>query len=436
MGLVGFLAVIAVFFIGKTVFNAISGNVEKTAKQDAPVSEKAQETLPEDTQAVEPVESEPAEKPGTAPAQDEVAYLTLSAIGDCALGKTVRMSESGSFLDYYDKKGKDYFFSNVKDIFEADDLTLANLECVLSNSNDKQTKEFNIRGSKKYAAILTSASIEAVTMGNNHTMDYGEKGLADTKAALDKQKILWALDDQLIRYTTDDGITVGVVSVKSMEYEEETMKIMLDGIKTLEDEGTNLIIVSVHWGIEKDYDSNEHQSRMAHELIDNGADLVLGCHPHVLQGVEEYKGKMIVYSLGNFCFGANKKPSDIRSMIYQQSFTFVNGEVQTDQDVQIIPCHITSTSSSQKNDYCPKPVDGSDKREIIDLVNRSSSKVGQVQFDDDGRLMTGSALVTPSRLAAPGEAAAAADNTDASAEELDEMDPDAPEETEDEGWQG
>ena len=312
--------------------------------------------------------------------------ITISAVGDCALGKTVGMSKSGSFLDYYEKNGKEYFFSKVKDIFEADDLTIANLEGTLTSSDDKQDKKYNIRGPKKYAGILTAGSIEAVSLGNNHTMDYGEQGLQDTKDALDSKGVVWALDETLGRYTTDSGVKIGIVSVKSIEYAADKMELMAQGIETLKAENMDLIVVCVHWGVEKDYDSNEDQSRMAHELVDAGADLVLGCHPHVLQGVEVYNGKVICYSLGNFCFGANKKPSDVRSMIFQQTFTFEDGVLQDGVDAQIIPCRITSTKSDAQNDYQPKTVSGDSKQEIIDMVNESSAKVGNVQFDDNGKM--------------------------------------------------
>ena len=85
--------------------------------------------------------------------------------------------------------------------------------------------------------------------------------------------------------------------------------------------GAQIIIVNFHWGIEKQYTPDENQKALAHLAIDEGADLVIGHHPHVLEGIEKYNGKYICYSLGNFCFGANRNPKDKDTMIFQQTFT-------------------------------------------------------------------------------------------------------------------
>ena len=96
-----------------------------------------------------------------------------------------------------------------------------------------------------------------------------------------------------------------------------------------------------HWGIERQYLANKNQTDLAHQLVDAGCDLVLGSHPHVLQTMEVYKGKMIAYSQGNFCFGANRNPKDKETMIYQQTFTFVDGVLQSGVNVHVIPpCHL------------------------------------------------------------------------------------------------
>ena len=103
-----------------------------------------------------------------------VQTVTISATGDCTLGKTQQHGYEGSFYSYYDKYGEDYFFSGVKDIFENDDFTLVNLECVLTTSTDRVEKTYNLKGEPEYAGILTASSIEGCSLGNNHTYDYGE----------------------------------------------------------------------------------------------------------------------------------------------------------------------------------------------------------------------------------------------------------------------
>lgn len=94
--------------------------------------------------------------------------------------------------------------------------------------------------------------------------------------------------------------------------------------------------------------------------------MIIGSHPHVLQGIETYKEKKIVYSLGNFCFGGNKNPSDKDTMIYQHTFSFENDQL-VKEDNQIIPCMISSTAS--RNNYQPTPVEGEDASRVLKKVN-------------------------------------------------------------------
>ncbi len=313
--------------------------------------------------------------------------VTITATGDCTLGVTQTQSYDGSFDAYYDSYGEDYFFDGVRDIFEEDDLTLVNLECVLSTATERVEKTFNLKGSPEYVGILTGSSVEACSMGNNHTYDYGEEGFQETKSVLEEAGITYAYSGQSGMYVTDDGVKVGVVSASLLSQSQEKLDTMEEEIQSLRDEGAELVIACCHWGIEREYYPNDYQQETAHSLIDAGADLVIGNHPHVLQGVEIYEGRVICYSLGNFCFGGNKNPSDKNTMIYQQTFTITDGEVQTDvTDAVIIPCRLSSTGSY--NDYQPTVASGDTKQGIIDLVNEYSEPLGGVSFDEDGTLMT------------------------------------------------
>ena len=315
--------------------------------------------------------------------EPEIKTITVTATGDCTLGKNQTQSYDGSFYDYYDNYGENYFFDNVRSVFEADDLTLINLECVLTESNDRVEKTFNLKGKPEYVGIMTGSSVEACSLGNNHTLDYGEQSLADTKSVLDNAGIVYGYNDIIGRYTTDQGITVGIVSANLLADRTQYLR---DGIATLKSEGVDLIIACCHWGIEGDHYPTDFQQTTAHELIDLGADLVIGNHPHVLQGIEQYNGKIICYSLGNFCFGGNKNPSDKNTMMFQQTFTFVDGTLQSDIKANIIPCTLSSVSS--KNDFKPTIAEGDKKAEILEKVNTYSSNYSDVFFDENGTLST------------------------------------------------
>jgi poly-gamma-glutamate synthesis protein (capsule biosynthesis protein) len=145
------------------------------------------------------------------------------------------------------------------------------------------------------------------------------------------------------------------------------------------------VIASCHWGIEGDHYPNDYQQTLAHKIVDWGADLVVGTHPHVLQGVEEYNGKIILYSLGNFCFGGNRNPTDKDTAIYQQTFTFVDGVLQEDISADIVPCKISSTDSV--NDFQPTVATGDRKQSIIEKMNEYSKSYSDISFDDDGKLI-------------------------------------------------
>lgn len=318
-------------------------------------------------------------------AEPERKTLTITAAGDCTLGKTQDQSYEGSFNSYYDSYGQDYFFENVRDVFAQDDMTIVNLECVLTTSEDRVEKTFNLKGKPEYVGILTGSSVEACSMGNNHTYDYGESGFQETKRVLEESSVTYAYTQKPAMYTTADGVKVGIVSSSLLSQSSERTDLLKDGIRKLKSEGAEVVIACCHWGIEKEYYPNDYQRTTAHDLIDAGADLVIGNHPHVLQGVEEYQGKLILYSLGNFCFGGNKNPSDKDTMLFQQTFYIEDGQVSTEQtDAKIIPCRLSSSDS--RNDFQPMIASGDTKQRIINQVNEYSAPYGGISFDSEGKL--------------------------------------------------
>lgn len=308
--------------------------------------------------------------------------ITISAVGDVTLGTHQEQEYDYSFRQVYDRASDDsYFFENVYDIFSTDDMTLINLEGPLTLSEEMNgERTYYIKGDPKYAGILTRGSVEAVSLANNHRLDFGEKGSRDTIEALQSENIVYAYDNQVGIYETK-GIKIGFVSVNEASMETYVERIMESGIAKLKEEGADLIIASCHWGTEREYYPEEYQRTFGRLCIDWGADLVIGHHPHVLQGVEEYQGKYIVYSLGNFCFGANRNPPDKDTMIFTQSFTFKDGEKQGDTLVRIIPCSVSSVSNI--NDFKPTPATGEEAKRIIDKVNELSQNLGVV-FDGEG----------------------------------------------------
>ena len=312
------------------------------------------------------IEEQEAEKE----AETEPVSITISAAGDCTLGTDEYFDPSTSLNAYYDSNGPEYFFQNVKSIFDADDLTIVNMEGTLTEETARQDKTYAFKGPAEYAQILTSGGVEAANLANNHSHDYGDKSYTDTIETIEAAGIVSFGYDRTAVMDVN-GIKVGLVGTyelaDGMGCEDE----MIANIKAVEEQGAQIVIVSFHWGLERENYPTENQVNLAHSAIDNGADLVLGHHPHVLEGIEVYNGKNIVYSLGNFCFGGNSTPSDKDTMIFQQTFTVENGELTADNVTNIIPCSVSSESGY--NNYQPTPLEGDEAERVRGRIEEYSS---------------------------------------------------------------
>lgn len=302
--------------------------------------------------------------------------ITITCAGDCTLGTDSAFGGVTLPVEVKNQNGDySYFLKNVQPYFSTDDLTIINFEGTLTERGSREPKTFAFKGDPEYTKILTEGSVEAVTLANNHSKDYGEVSMEDTQMYLDEAGVVW-FENLNTRVVDVKGVKVGLVGLYALNgTAEENLPKAMEQVKN---EGADIIIVQVHWGIEGDNYPQDSQVALAHEAIDSGADLVIGHHPHVLQGVEKYKGKMIAYSLGNFCFGGNQNPSDKDTMIFRQSFTVKNGEI-TDSEYEIIPCSISSVSS--RNNYQPTPAEGSERDRIAAKIDKFSANLGSDEED-------------------------------------------------------
>ena len=304
--------------------------------------------------------------------------LTLSVVGDCTLGTDETFDYDTSLNAYYENYGADYFLQNVKDIFSTDDLTIANFEGTLTDSDEREDKTFAFKAPASYASILTGGSVEAVNTANNHSHDYGEQSFDDTLAALDDAGIVhFGYDETAVMDVK--GIKVGLVGIYELYDHLEREQQLKDNIAKVKADGAQLIVVIFHWGNETETVPDSNQTTLGRIAIDEGADLVCGHHPHVLQGIETYKGRNIVYSLGNFCFGGNSSPSDMDTMIYQQTFTIDADGVKKDNVTNIIPCSISSAAYDGYNNYQPTPAEGEEATRILGKINERSSWISTAE---------------------------------------------------------
>ena len=304
------------------------------------------QTLPEETLATEtaPVETEPAERSPTR------QRFLLTFVGDCTLGSNPVNYNAG--LGFIKTVGEDYAypFANVAAYFENDDFTMVNLEGALCDEGSPVVKTHTFRGPTSYVNILTENSVEAVTLANNHTEDYGETGYRTTLQTLDTAGVPYVERDSSLLFTTESGLTIGVYAAVYYAIDVEDMR---QEIAQLRQDGAEIVVFAPHWGYEHNFRPHHEQIEVGHAAIDAGADIVYGSHPHVLQPIEEYNGGIIYYSLGNFSFGGNIYPADFDTALVQQEvIREVDGSI-TLGELIVVPCSVSSDSS--RNNFQPTP---------------------------------------------------------------------------------
>jgi len=308
---------------------------------------------------------------------DGSILLTMSFTGDVTIGSDPRKSSSIFNKELKKQNGDIHFpFRNVKDIFAEDDLTMVNFEGTLTTAKPNPKKadyQFLFRADPSFAEILPAANIETVSYENNHADDMGDAGLAETKQSLMGVGVTYASEDEpcIMRVK---GVTIGSLAYQGWrDRRDEVMAKLPTDIADLRAKGCDIVIVSFHWGNEKDYSPTETQIALGRGAVDAGADLVIGHHSHRINPIELYNGKYICYSLGNFSFAGNSKPDDMSTYIFQIRMRVMNGEVSNDA-IKLIPCRISSRTDY--NDFAPTPYDDQSKCEtVINLLRQNGKKL-------------------------------------------------------------
>ncbi len=286
---------------------------------------------------------------------DGSAMLIVTCTGDFTIGGDSR-KRNNIFENELKDQGGDINFTmrNMRNYFLEDDLTLVNFEGTLTNSTyvpvEKRENQFLFSAPPEYVSMLSDNGIEAVSLENNHIMDHGDEVYAETQQHLENAGIVWSNSDHVGVYEVK-GIQIAMLSYLCIDrYEKLWEKVPAD-IRAAK-EKYPLVIVSFHWGNELDYAPTNNQIRMGRLAVDAGADLVVGHHSHRMNPIEQYNGVYICYSLGNFCFSGNSKPSDMSSFVFQIRFRVKDG-VCTSRGFRIIPIRISSRTS--RNDFIPTP---------------------------------------------------------------------------------
>ncbi len=320
--------------------------------------------------------------------------VVLSFAGDCTFGTVNGDNSDIRFPSVYRRSGRaDYPFALIKPWFLNDDLSIVNFECTLTNATSAADKQWHFKGAARYATLFPAGSVEAVGLSNNHSFDYLKAGFNDTVANFGQAHVpVFYQNAPFIRnvpsFTLRRGVEVVIIGDCTVVGENTTL---IDGapervireIKRYKKPG-NIVVVVMHWGSELDTVPRPWQQELGRKLIDAGADAVVGHHPHVVQGIELYKGKTIAYSLGNFAFGGNSLARYPETVVLRLRFHAGDGK-SSDRQTRvmapfIVPCWVTSsqarnTAGILKNNYQPKPVFGETADRTVALVLKRSARL-------------------------------------------------------------
>lgn len=322
---------------------------------------------------------------------EKVVRFTMT--GDCTIGSTeLTKGLDNSFVSVAAAEGYDYFFKYFKELFASDDATVINFEGVLQDTNayENKSKVYRFRGPTDFTNILTSVSIEAACLANNHVGDYGPRGLERTMDAIANAGIFpFRLDTYYM--LQKDGIRIAffAIDMSSLQSSSTALRSTMSYLKR--NGQANACVVFLHLGNEYDPKHNAAQSRVARIMVNSGADLVVMHHPHVVQGITVYENRYICYSLGNFVFGGNSEirtemwrktrpVTSLYALVVQAEFTFSDNGEFLGQRLLLIPAF--TSGSAPHNDYQPRPVRGEDAAKVLTDVQFDST-IQIPDFDED-----------------------------------------------------
>jgi len=299
--------------------------------------------------------------------------IVINAVGDIML--------AGSGAATSKRLGYDYPFAATREVLRKGDIAIGNLESPITRSGNAFTnKKYHYRSAPQAATALKNAGFSIVTLANNHMMDFGPLALEETRQYLEQAGIGYTGAGATINAARKRAvITVRGAKIAFLAY---SLTFPDDFYAATDRAGTapgifsfyrddiagarkeaDYVVVSFHWGTENSAITKPYQVAAAHRAIDAGADVVIGHHPHVLQGIERYKNGVIFYSLGNFAFGTASKTAK-RSVIARVILEYgVKG-------VELVPLNVLN----REVHFQPKVLSGKEGQEVIDHLTHISRR--------------------------------------------------------------
>ena len=305
--------------------------------------------------------------------------LTIYAVGDIMLGEQALCYNFG-VKSVIKTKGVDYLFNAVKGIFKNGDIIIGNLEAPISNKTNKNGFEANFfRAEPNVIGGLKNANFNVLSVANNHIMEHGDRAFLSTVSLLKENNITPVGVANKTEILEIDGFKIGNMAYSfiddfidnSLYNKISSERKILEDIKNIRD-SVDLVILSLHWGYEYIHYPSPEQIKIGRKLIDSGADIILGHHAHIVQGYEIYKGRTIIYGLGNFIFDDTYIKSTRKSIISK-----IRVDMNTkDINVDIIPIVCDS------KEYCPQIVDRKDGDNILKLISSIRGKIENKSLSD------------------------------------------------------
>lgn len=325
--------------------------------------------------------------------------ILLAAAGDVTLGYHLEEYLQERWGGLFPLEALAYPFAKITHHFRQADIAFINLEGPLTTRGRKLSKRFNFRADPRSLGSLILGGISVANLANNHITDYGPIGLRDTIAALDRAGIvsfgagLTVEQARAGAVVERNGLRVGFLGYVYLgpgssepraihastrrpgaaghPSSVETLRTMIEEDLARLRPLADLFVVSFHWGREGSFYPGDDQRLLARFTIDRGAHLVLGHHPHVLQGIEAYGGGIIAYSLGNLVFGGNWDPQDKDSIILK-----VRLKRDGVKGVEIVPIRTTNPPHAS---FQPVELQGDEAARVIRRLRAYSRGLPTIQ---------------------------------------------------------
>lgn len=366
------LVVFATLQLTEKHYEPVSLSGQKSESADASQKNDADDTSVQKNAANDTSVQTAEETSTDAPTTADSFTIQLSFVGDCLCATNEYTAYENCFEEVAGREEPEYFLKKVSKYFLNDDFTVADCENVYSDSTsltvsdkgqyaDPDIEAYWFKTASKNAQILSVGGIDMVSIENNHINDYGQQGHTDTQNALDAAGVKWGEEGKIVYYKKN-GFRIAVICVSM--YNDG----VVDNIKSYINKASkksDYQIIYFHGGTEAVHEPEDWKINACRTLIDAGADLVIGDHPHVLQPMETYNGKTIIYSMGNFIFGGNRYPEN-RTIIYQHTLTVGIDNSLKDENGTIIPCYVYT---GDINNWQPAVIkDKTEKKKVLNFM--------------------------------------------------------------------